>query len=223
MRTARLGVFDAVAAAAPCAIAALLSMSATVAAQPAEPQPAEPQSAESQPVEARAIEPDAAARRSWAAAMRPRGVFAQFGVADEVTAGTAGAIWNWDLLREPWSVYVETSVSRWQSRGGQPTDHGVLTQLALIPVFRYRMDQGRSPWFVEGGVGATVTSSIYRQGNTHFSTSFNFGDHIGMGYAFGAMRKNEIALRVEHYSNAGIKHPNPGKNFAQVRYVYYFD
>jgi lipid A 3-O-deacylase len=176
-------------------------------------------------VAARADEPDAATPRSWASALKPRAFFAQLGVADEVTAGTAGLIWNpaWDFLREPWSLYLEASVSRWQSRGGRPTDHGTLTQLALIPVFRYRMDQGRSPWFVEGGVGATVTSSVYRSGDTRFSTSFNFGDHVGAGYSFGAAQKNEIALRVEHFSNAGIKHPNPGKNFFELRYVRHFD
>jgi hypothetical protein len=175
--------------------------------------------------EPQVVEPDATPQRSWTSVLKPRAFFAQLGVADEVTAGTAGAIWNpkWDFLHEPWSVYLEGSVSRWQSRGGHPTEHGVLTQLALIPVFRYRMDQGRSPWFAEGGVGATVTSSVYRSGDTHFSTSFNFGDHLGVGYSFGAARTHEIALRAEHFSNGGIKHPNPGKNFVELRYVHHFE
>ncbi|HEX6704098.1 MAG TPA: acyloxyacyl hydrolase [Albitalea sp.] len=163
--------------------------------------------------------------RSFASALKPRGFFTQFGVADEVTAGTAGAIWNvhFDPLSPRWSVYLEASVSRWQSRDAHPSEHGVLTQVALIPVFRYRLDEGRSPWFVEGGVGATATSSIYRHGKTRFSTSFNFGDHVGVGYSFGEASRNEIALRVEHFSNAGIKHPNPGKNFLELRYVRHFE
>ena len=28
---------------------------------------------------------------------------------------------------------------------------------------------------------------------------------------------HELALRVQHYSNAGIRHPNPGENFVQLR------
>jgi len=80
-----------------------------------------------------------------------------------------------------------------------------------------------NPWFVEGGIGATVTSSVYRNFDKHFSTAFNSGDHVGVGYAFGAARKNEIALRAEHFSNAGIKHPNPGQNFVELRYVHHFD
>jgi hypothetical protein len=30
----------------------------------------------------------------------------------------------------------------------------------------------------------------------------------------GASREHEFSLRVEHFSNAGIKHPNPGQKFA---------
>jgi len=64
---------------------------------------------------------------------------------------------------------------------------------------------------------------VYRHSDKHFSTSFNFGDHVGVGYSFGAAKKNEIALRLEHFSNAGIKHPNPGQNFVELRYVHHFD
>lgn len=160
-----------------------------------------------------------------AQALRPLGFFAQFGVADEVTAATAGLIWNpgWNALPAAWSVYFEASLSRWNSRGGYPSDHGVLTQVGLIPVFRWRADQGRSAWFWEGGIGATVTSSVYRTAGKRFSTSFNFGDHVGVGYSFGTAKGNEVALRIEHFSNAGIKHPNPGQNFVQLRYVRHFD
>ena len=176
----------------------------------------------------RGDEPDATspqeARHPLVVALKPSGFFAQFGMADEVTAGTAGVIWSLgrDSLPQPWSVYLEASASRWQTRSGYASDHGVLTQVALTPVLRYRFDNGRSPWFVEGGVGATVTSSIYRNADKHFSTAFNFGDHLGVGRAFGAARNDEIALRAEHFSNAGIKHPNPGQNFLELRYTHHF-
>lgn len=176
----------------------------------------------------RGDEPDVAAsedaRHPLAAALKPSGFFAQFGAAHEVTTGTAGVIWSLggDSLRQPWSLYLEASASRWQSRSGYASDHGVLAQVAIIPVLRYRFDKGGSPWFVQGGVGATVTSSVYRSTDKHFSTAFNFGDHLGVGYAFGAARNEEITLRAEHFSNAGIKHPNPGQNFAELRYTHYF-
>jgi hypothetical protein len=156
--------------------------------------------------------------------LSPSAAFAQFGVAHEVSALSGGAIWAipWDALGPRWSAYVEASVSRWQSHGGRPSETAALTQVALVPVLRYRFDAGRSPWFAEGGIGATFTSSIYREGDVQFSTSFNFGDHVGVGYSFGAGWKNEVALRAEHFSNAGIKRPNPGKSFIELRFVRFF-
>ena len=171
-----------------------------------------------------ADEPQASGLGSLVSALTPRAFFGQIGAAKEVTAVTVGAIWNpWDLHSPRWSAYLEGSISRWRSRGGYPDETGVLTQLAVIPTLRYRMDDGRSPWFAEGGIGATITSSVYRRGETRFSTAFNFGDHVGVGYSFGPQWKNEIVLRAEHFSNAGIKHPNPGQNFVQLRYVRHFD
>lgn len=152
----------------------------------------------------------------------PDGVFVQFGDGHGVSTETVGAFWNLRGERPPsrWEIYAETSLSRWQTRGdSHPGEVGVLTQVALIPVLRYRFDEGCSPWFVEGGIGATVTSSLYRTYNKRFSTAFNFGDHAGLGYAFGPARRDELVLRAEHFSNAGIKHPNPGQNFLELRYV----
>ncbi|RYG65377.1 acyloxyacyl hydrolase, partial [bacterium] len=31
---------------------------------------------------------------------------------------------------------------------------------------------------------------------------------------------SEIALRIEHFSNASIQKPNPGQNFVQLRYAW---
>ena len=49
---------------------------------------------------------------------------------------------------------------------------------------------------------------------------FNFGDHLAVGRSFGVQREHELALRVQHFSNGGIKEPNPGETFLQLRYVY---
>ena len=166
----------------------------------------------------------AQAQRPLSPELRPDGLFVQIGAADEVLAGTVGAAWtlHGDRLRSGWGSYVEASLSRWHNRSGHPSDHAVLTQLGAIPVLRYRFAEGRSPWFVEGGIGATVTSSVYESGEKHFSTAFNFGDHVGVGYAFGEAKRDEVALRFEHFSNGGIKHPNPGQNFVQLRFAHAF-
>jgi hypothetical protein len=158
------------------------------------------------------------------AALAPSAVFAQVGTANELNSLTAGAMWDLfgDTARSSWSVYLEASASRWNTRGDRPSQHGVLAQFAAIPVVRYHFDGGDSPWFVEGGIGATITSSLYRSGDKHFSTTFNFGDHVGLGVTFGMKRQHELVLRAEHYSNAGIEHPNPGQNLLQLRYAYHF-
>jgi len=94
--------------------------------------------------------------------------------------------------------------------------------IGLTPTFRLRFDQGQSPWFVEGGIGVSYTDVLYRSDVKKFSTRFNFGDHLGVGYSFGANRNQEITLRLQHYSNASIKKPNPGENYVQLRYAHAF-
>ncbi|HYL90521.1 MAG TPA: acyloxyacyl hydrolase, partial [Burkholderiales bacterium] len=33
----------------------------------------------------------------------------------------------------------------------------------------------------------------------------------------------DVSMRLQHLSNAGIKNPNPGVNFLQVRFQYWLD
>ena len=72
------------------------------------------------------------------------------------------------------------------------------------------------------GIGATVASHRYRVQDHEFSTRFNFASHLGLGRNFGAQRQHELMLSVQHVSNAGIKSPNPGENFLQLRYALHF-
>ena len=97
-----------------------------------------------------------------------------------------------------------------------------LGQLGLVPVFRYRLDGPWSKWFGEIGVGLTLTSTAYETQRRRFSTTFNFGDHVAVGRSFGDSDQHELALRVQHFSNAGIREPNSGVNFVQLRYSYRF-
>ena len=43
------------------------------------------------------------------------------------------------------------------------------------------------------------------------------------GWTLGDRKDQEIALRVQHFSNAGIKHPNPGEYFVQLRYSWHLN
>ena len=65
---------------------------------------------------------------------------------------------------------------------------------------------------------ATTTSTPSKT----FSTRFNFASHLGVGVRLGAQQQHEWLLRVQHVSNAGLKKPNPGENFLQLRYALHF-
>jgi hypothetical protein len=156
----------------------------------------------------------------------PSAALLQVGTAGHTHSQTVGLIWDWDAK---WAIgageltgYFEGTVSQWSYSRRDDSRNATLGQFGLIPVFRYMPDHGKSGWFVEGGVGATVTTNVYETQRKRFSTSFNFGDHVGLGLDFGTKRQHELLLRIEHFSNGSIKEPNPGENFMEIRYVYRF-
>jgi lipid A 3-O-deacylase len=167
-----------------------------------------------------------AAQPSLAMDWRPTSFFVLGGVAEHgTTSATVGVAWPWSwkssLGSAQLSGQTEAYISYWHAdsfRGG-PSSY---TQLGLVPVLRLRFDEGRSPWFVEAGIGISVTDRVYRTPHKQFSTAGQFHDTIGFGYSFGAQRTSELGLRLTHFSNAGIKRPNPGENFLQLRYAHQF-
>jgi lipid A 3-O-deacylase len=160
-----------------------------------------------------------------AADLRPGGVFVEGGLAQQHAYSiTAGVLWPWSWRRDFGNSEVtgltEAFVSRWSARGA--TERQGFTQLGLVPLVRLRFDGGHSAWYVEGGIGLSVMDPIYRTPSKEFSTKFNFVDVVGVGRSFGADRRRELSLRVSHVSNGGIKKPNPGENFLQLRYAVMF-
>ena len=132
--------------------------------------------------------------------------------------------WNWGREFRVGSAHItgywEASASQWSYPVADVRRTAGLVQLGLIPVFRWSPSAGASPWFAEAGIGATLTTVAYQTDRKRFSTRFNFGDHLAVGRSFGASRAHELSLRLEHFSNGGLKQPNPGENFVQIRYLY---
>lgn len=95
-------------------------------------------------------------------------------------------------------------------------------QIGAIYTWRWRFAHGSSPWYVEGGVGGSVMDHVYRTPDRSFSTAFQFTEVLGVGRSFGEHGEHDLSLRVQHFSNGGIKKPNPGENFVRVRYTYHF-
>lgn len=75
----------------------------------------------------------------------------------------------------------------------------------------WRADFSRT--YVEGGIGLYMLSHTINNSETHMSTSFEFGSHIGAGLRLGERRETRVGIAVQHLSNAGIKEPNGGVNF----------
>lgn len=154
--------------------------------------------------------------------LSPASVFVQAGFAEEQTrAYVLGLTWDWNWQKQfSWLIasgYFEADAGRWITDRNGVSGSAWATQIGLTPVLRVKPDFARH-WFAEIGVGANVILPLYRSRDKQFSTEFNFGDHLAIGRQFGTHDNQEIALRLQHFSNGGIDHPNPGENFIQLRY-----
>jgi len=131
--------------------------------------------------------------------------------------------WPTLVLPRQLSFYWDVGLSRWYSTE-QGRRRRIGTQVVSVkPVVRLRWNGGQSRLFVEAGVGASYAlNQRYKADLKNFSTRYNFASHVGAGYLFGGQYQHEALLRVEHHSNARIKHPNPGENFLQLRYALHF-
>ena len=153
-------------------------------------------------------------------------IYLQYGTAEHNTDSWTGGVmlpWNWSyaLGSGRMTGYWDLSVSRWSAdyQGGNRSTW----VLGAQPTLRWRPSQGQSPWFLQAGLGVSYAiNHRFITDHKEFSTRYNFASHIGIGYLFGEQLKNEISLRLEHQSNAGIKRPNPGENFLQLRYARHF-
>lgn len=133
--------------------------------------------------------------------------------------------WEWrrSFLGGELSGHWDAHVAHWRAPAGTAaSERRHWTQLALVPTLRLRFDGGRSAWFMEGGIGLSVLDGHYATRHKTFSTRFNFTDHQGIGFNFGAQRQHELMLIVRHVSNGGIRKPNPGEDFVQLRYGFAF-
>lgn len=147
----------------------------------------------------------------------------EFATGNKTQFVRVGAQWNW---QNKWfesdgrhiGAYWDGIISEWQQNDYQRTGANQrLTDIGITPVFRYQSDDKKGV-YAEAGIGMHYLSKIYDNNGRTFSTNFQFGDHIGVGYVTD--NGLDFALKVQHFSNGAIKHPNPGANFVVIKMAY---
>jgi lipid A 3-O-deacylase len=152
------------------------------------------------------------------------GVSFELGRGNGAKMGRAGLQRNMNkqwFKGDQWHVggFWDLTLGHW-TRDALPSQHSSITEIGLTPTLRLQQNSGKG-LYAEGGVGFHLLSHA-SLGATQFSTSFQFGSHLGAGYRFGVKEAFDLGLRYQHLSNAGIKHPNEGINFTQARLQYWF-
>lgn len=162
---------------------------------------------------------------SFAFDLRPDAVEVIGGMGKHSTRSlSAGLVWDWDVHKQRRALLTaqtELILSHWRADALGGGTQG-LQQVTLLPLLRMELDRGRSPWYLELGIGASYLTRDYVTPEKKFSTRWNFYDVLGGGYRFGESERHEIGLRYVHVSNAGLKLPNPGEDFLQLRYAVRF-
>jgi hypothetical protein len=156
------------------------------------------------------------------------GVYGEFASASKVRMARFGATkdwnpnWSWfDSGNTHLTGYWDASVGYWELRQYRnvPGDKSHIYDIGFTPVVRWE-NKNKLGLYAEIGIGAHVLSHHYDNNDDGLSTAFQFGDHIGVGYVFN---KNwEVALKMQHFSNGGIKKPNSGVDYGVVKLAYRF-
>lgn len=163
-----------------------------------------------------------AATAAQAEGLRPGAVFVQAGGGEtDLGAASAGLLWPWawraHALGGEVGLQTELFASHWRARGLSGSRQGY-TQIGVLPLLRYRLDEGRSPWFIEGGIGLSLTDRLFSTPARSMGSRWNFSDNLALGRQFGEQGRHEWSLRWQHTSNAGLKKPNPGLDLVLLRY-----
>jgi len=129
---------------------------------------------------------------------------------------TSPVLWSYQGsdARPLFDLSLEAGVAYWHARGSRKPSS--LWQVAATPMFRWWMTDSV---FLEAGIGVSAFNRT-RFADKNISTAFQFSDQLGIGWQISSSQ--QIGLRLSHYSNAGIKRPNPGLDMVQFNYRYSF-
>lgn len=114
------------------------------------------------------------------------------------------------------AAYWDFSIAQWRGTAHNNINgqHQHITDIGVTPTFRLRNDSLKG-WYAEAGIGYHLLSELYNNDSNRLSTAFQFGDHLGAGYVFDSGW--ELGMKIQHFSNGGIKKPNSGVNFFMLK------
>ncbi|HXF65972.1 MAG TPA: acyloxyacyl hydrolase [Burkholderiales bacterium] len=146
---------------------------------------------------------------------------------DDANIWQVGLQWNWQkkwFTEGDWFVGGYWDATLGVLKGDSPAGgNNELANIGITPVFRL---QQKSPSavapFFEAGLGLHFFSEKRIHAAKTFGSTYEFGSHVGIGVRFGPKHRFELGYRFRHFSNAGIKKPNPGINFNEFRLQYHF-
>jgi len=144
-----------------------------------------------------------------------------------VNMGRVGVQWDWNkklVELGNWNLggYWESDAGYWSNSSVART-HANIMDIGFTPVFRIQQTTRSfiAP-YAEAAVGLHFLSATSLNAQRQFGSSFQFGDHLGAGIRFGDKGQYDVGYRYQHFSNAGIKEPNQGINYNELRLQYHF-
>ncbi|OGB22045.1 MAG: hypothetical protein A3I66_19290 [Burkholderiales bacterium RIFCSPLOWO2_02_FULL_57_36] len=150
----------------------------------------------------------------------------EFGTGNRTDVTRVGLQWSWD---RQWrkrngthiGAYWDLSLAEWRGNRfqNQPGNTQRFMAIGITPVFHLQNDD-LTGLYSEAGVGLQHLFETYDNNGRRLSTNFQFASHLGIGYVF--RNKLDLGMRIQHFSNGGIKKPNGGVNFIVVRAGYRF-
>ncbi|WP_310566122.1 acyloxyacyl hydrolase [Hydrogenophaga sp.] len=155
------------------------------------------------------------------------GVSVEHGNGDLADMVRVGALWNWNKqwsTEGDWLVtgFWEVSLGTWRGNSAAGNSQ-TIGEVGITPVFRLQQRNlsGLAP-YAEGAFSFYLISPTFINANRKFGSSLQFSEHIGFGARFGDHHEFDLGYSFQHISNGGIKKPNHGINFREVRFAYHF-
>ena len=116
----------------------------------------------------------------------------------------------------PMTLTMEASANFWEY--GEHNQHDSNVIIAMSPIVRFPIAKAfEKDIEMELGVGISLLDDTQFAGKD-ISTHYQFEDRIGFSTTFGNDHEYRVSLRYLHYSNAGLKKPNPGLDFISLSF-----